>query len=89
MCERKKSRMVNTHTRYGSGGTADATLRTNPRAADATAIAELSRSCYERRVNLLRRPDHPRAVQAAGVVGAGGAGFPTHIKHKRVLTRSW
>ena len=28
-------------------------------------------------------------VQAAGVVGAGGAGFPTHISYKRVLTLSW
>ncbi len=81
--------MVSSHTRYGSAALADATLRTNPRAADASAMQNCSRSCYERRVNLLRRPDLRERVQAAGVVGAGGAGFPTILSYKRVLTRSW
>ena len=29
---------------------------------------------------LNERSDHPARVAAAGVVGAGGAGFPTHVK---------
>ena len=62
---------------------ADATLRTNPRVADA-------RDCRTARgvamnVELTRDDQTIRErVQAAGVVGAGGGGFPTHIK--RVLT---
>ncbi len=63
---------------------ADATLRTNPRPVDGAAIAQLleSLAMSEAIVPLssIDAAEIRERVRAAGVVGAGGAGFPTHIK---------
>ncbi len=81
--------MVNTHPDMVQAALADATLRTNPRAAMPPLLQNCSRSCYERRVNLRDDQTIRERVQAAGVVGAGGQVSQPILSYKRVLTLSW